>query len=200
MAEQPLAEMVEIAVRQFASDPDGSQQSSHTDDRDDSSPSGKRRRVEVSQVETEEGEDSIQALLYSASKTLCLRLDAIEADLNSMEDKCKCLRAKVDLLANQNVLRPPLAEPQRPEGQQPVGGSSATVPQEAPSKARQSEEEFEGNREAAGAGEGGRSEGVIPGVRIVALCADGREGGEEQTDGSVALLPDATNLLYQLMY
>ncbi|XP_072885276.1 protein BANP-like [Hemitrygon akajei] len=198
MAEQPLAEMVEIAVRQFASDSDGTLQSSHSDDRDDASPSGKRRRVEVPQAETEEGEDSIQALLYSASKTLCLRLDAIEADLNSMEDKCKCLRAKVDLLANQNMLRPPVAEPQRPEGQQPVGGSSANVPQEASSKALQSEEEFEGNAELAGEGE--RSEGVIPGMRIVALCADGREGGEGRPDSSVALLPDATNLLYQLMY
>ncbi|XP_059807452.1 protein BANP-like isoform X2 [Hypanus sabinus] len=193
MAEQPLAEMVEIAVRQFASDADGTLQSSHTDDRDDASPSGKRRRVEVPQAETEEGEDSIQALLYSASKTLCLRLDAIEADLNSMEDKCKCLRAKVDLLANQNVLRAPVAELQRPEGQQPAGSSSATVTQEASSKAPQSEEEFEGNAEPAG-------EGVIPGVRIVALCADGREGAEGRQDSSVALLPDATNLLYQLMY
>ncbi|XP_069796851.1 protein BANP-like isoform X3 [Narcine bancroftii] len=68
MADQPLAEMVEIAVREFVTDPDGTP--------------------------------------VLCSKTLCLRLDAIEADLNSMEDKCKCLRAKVDMLANQNALRP----------------------------------------------------------------------------------------------
>ncbi|XP_069796844.1 uncharacterized protein [Narcine bancroftii] len=68
MADQPLAEMVEIAVREFVTDPDGIQESSHPSGRDDSNHTGKRRRVEVTQLELEEGEDSIQALLYSAAR------------------------------------------------------------------------------------------------------------------------------------
>uniref|UniRef100_UPI00398EAA2E protein BANP-like n=2 Tax=Pristiophorus japonicus TaxID=55135 RepID=UPI00398EAA2E len=124
MADQPLAEMVEIAVREFTSEADAAiQQSSQIAEHDDSNPTGKRRRVEVELQESEEGEDSIQTLLYSASKTLCLRLDAIEANLNSMEDKCKCLRAKVDMLANQNAFRPPLAEHTATEGQRQTGSS-----------------------------------------------------------------------------
>ncbi|XP_051865937.1 uncharacterized protein LOC127567288 isoform X2 [Pristis pectinata] len=179
------------------------QESSRMAERDDSNPTGKRRRVEVAQLESEEGEDSIQALLYSASKTLCLRLDAIEADLNSMEDKCKCLRAKVDLLANQNALRPPVGE--QPDGGQVVSGSSAPLPKEAPRRPPDAGEEQPCAEEGAGSPGGGEGsqggvQGLSPGVRIVALCADGRGEGEERAEGAVALLPDATNLLYQLMY
>ncbi|XP_078392021.1 uncharacterized protein LOC144674636 isoform X1 [Cetorhinus maximus] len=218
MAEQPLAEMVEIAVREFTSEADTAlQQSSQSAEDDDSNPTGKRRRVEAKPSEAEEGEDNIQTLLYAASKTLCLRLDTIEAHLNSMEDKCKCLRAKVDMLANQNALRPLLAEQATAEVQRQAGGSSTGLqrkpcgssgdPAEDPSAPKETgaaQERRASQDLPEGQGEPGEGQpgvqGLGPGVHIVALCADGRGEGEERADSGAALLPDATNLLYQLMY
>ncbi|XP_060677435.1 uncharacterized protein LOC132807134 isoform X2 [Hemiscyllium ocellatum] len=206
MAEQPLAKMVEIAVREFTSEAD--LQSPQTLEDEDSNPMGKRRRVEVEPGDMEE--DNIQTLLYAASKTLCLRLDAIEAHLNSMEDKCKCLRAKVDLLAGQNSgrsgpgerapgdrHRPGLASSTSPPPPQRVVHGSGIlteedpIPQEMGVPVRASRDLDLG---VGGSGEGqpGALQGLGPGVHIVALCADARSEGEERTD--------ATNLLYQLMY
>ncbi|XP_072359969.1 uncharacterized protein [Scyliorhinus torazame] len=225
MAVQPLAEMVEIAVREFTSEADAVQPSSQAAEDDDANPTGKRRRVEAKPLDAEEGEDNIQTLLYAASRTLCLRLDSIEAHLNSMEDKCKCLRAKVDMLANQNALRPLLAEQATGEGQRQAsnaGGSSLTIlpkkpcdsAEDAPAprgtgvgpKRRASQEPLECQDGEPGQVQQG-VQGLGPRVHIVALCADGLGGEgeeeddeEEQADGGVALLPDATNLLYQLMY
>lgn len=195
MAEQPLAKMVEIAVREFTSDGDGTPQpGSGTAPRDDGAPKGKRRRVEVIQPECEAGEESIETLLYSASKTLCQRLDAIEADLNCMEDKCKCLRAKVDMLASHNARRPaPTAG--HPASANAEGRASLVAVQRPLPRVQVLEEE-------SGEGEGeGLGEGEVSGVQTVAVCADTEGEGEEGVDGeTVAILPDATNLLYQLMY
>ncbi|XP_078064908.1 uncharacterized protein LOC144491100 isoform X2 [Mustelus asterias] len=214
MAEQPLAEMVEIAVRELASEAQAVQQSSPPAEDEDANHTGKRRRVEAKSSEAEEGEDNIQTLLYAASKTLCLRLDTIEAHLNSMEEKCKCLRAKVDMLANQNAQRPLLAE-------QAANASSTSLPRKSCRSSGDSAEAAptSGGGTVAEPQEGGPGErqqqGLGPGVHIVALCAEGPGGqGEaeeeeeeeeedvegDQGDGGVALLPDATNLLYQLMY
>lgn len=200
MAQQPLVDMVEIAVRELTSEAQAVQQSSPVED-EDPNPRGKRRRVE-----SKEGEDDIQTLLFAASKTLCLRLDTIEAHLSSMQDKCKCLRAKVDMLANQNALRPLLVEQ----------AANTSLPRKSCRDSGDCAEMAPGDGSVTEPLEGGPGEeqqqGLGPGVHIVALCTKGSGGQDEaeeeeeddveggQVDGGVTLLPDASSLLYQLMY
>ncbi|XP_048380537.1 uncharacterized protein LOC125449019 [Stegostoma tigrinum] len=204
MAEQPLAKMVEIAVRAFASEEgDAAQQSSKTveDEDEDSNPTRKRRRVEVEPHDAEE--DSIQTLLYTASKSLCLRLDTIESHLSSMEDKCKCLRAKVDLLVGPGSVRSNPGHRAPGDRQGPGTRSSTTPPPQTspqdPAEEDPAPKEFGDTARASqdlgemGEGQLGSLQGLGPGVHIVTLCADGRGSeGEDRVD--------ATNLLYQLMY
>ncbi|MBN3290257.1 BANP protein, partial [Polypterus senegalus] len=96
MSEQDLAEMVQIAVEDLSQDhPVVLENHEETDDVEKQE--RKRPRLEITCQDT-----TVKSLLYSINQSICLRLDNIEAKIQTIEATCKSLEEKLDMLVNKN--------------------------------------------------------------------------------------------------